>query len=419
MVAARIFMSTAAESPAGGTRQRLEHIDAMRPIKQTAVISTHALIFFSPLSTSFAAGAFLTLTHFSRDAFLFVSACMLAYSYREQKSVKIAPYWKRRFISVGLPYLAWSLIYFPISMMVPTNSFPFYRVPWDTVFSGHGVHELLIAVVTGYYHLYFLLVLLEFYLLFPLLLKLLRRWSRWHVLILLVALAWQIGWHFAVRHGHPSFTIASRTETRLVFSYPLYLVGGVIAALHLDAMHAWIVRHAKAILIGTVIGAIVPVTVDAIHHHFYVPKYLIPGGDPFSPVVVPYDVGAIFCVYLLGVFLVSPRRSLRTRAITQSGSDAAYGIYLSQMVWILFLHRWTLKWGILSHVPWLVMMLFALIFAYMTGFLFSALVARTPLARALVGRSQVPWNTLIPHFRSYVMPLRETYNAGPMDLSDV
>lgn len=411
-------MSTAADSP-GGTRQRLEHIDAMRPIKQTAVISTHALIYFSPLSTSLAAGAFLTLTHFSRDAFLFVSACMLAYSYRQHDRVVIGPYWKRRFISVGLPYVVWSFLYFPVSLMIPTNSFPYYRVPWGTVFSVHGLHVLAFAILTGYYHLYFLIVLLEFYLFFPFVLKLLRRWRRWHVPILLVALAWQIVWHYAVRHGHPSFTISAKTETRLVFSYPLYLIGGVIAALHLDALHAWIIRYAKAILIGTVVGAVIPVAIDALHRHVYVPKYLIPGGDPFSPVVIPYDVGAILCVYLLGVYLVSPQRSPRTRSITQSGSDAAYGIYLSQMVWILFLHRWTLKWGILNHVPWLVMMLFALIVAYLSGFLFSALVARTPLARALVGRSQVPWNTLIPHFRSYVMPVSETYNAGPMDLSDV
>ncbi|MDE3009172.1 MAG: hypothetical protein KGI14_09140, partial [Acidobacteriota bacterium] len=80
-------MSTTPEVAPSGTRQRLDHVDAMRPIKQSAVISTHALIFFSPLSTSFTAGALLTLTHFSRDAFLFVSACMLAYSYRAHESV--------------------------------------------------------------------------------------------------------------------------------------------------------------------------------------------------------------------------------------------------------------------------------------------------------------------------------------------
>ena len=58
----------------------------MRPIKQTAVISTHALIYFAPLSTSLVASGMLTLTHFSRDAFLFVSACMLvAYELSRQQ----------------------------------------------------------------------------------------------------------------------------------------------------------------------------------------------------------------------------------------------------------------------------------------------------------------------------------------------
>ena len=412
-------MSTASEPVAGGTRKRLDHVDAMRPIKQAAVISTHALVFFSPLSTSLAAGALLTLTHFSRDAFLFVSACMLAYSYQNQSTVQLGPYWKRRFISVGVPYLVWSCIYFPIALMIPTNVFPYYRVPWGAVFSQHGLHQFLIAVATGYYHLYFLLVLLQFYLFFPIVLKLLRQWRRWHLQILVAALVWQVVWHYLLRHGHPSFTVSSKTETRLVFSYPLYLLGGVVAAFHLDQLHDWIVRHYRLVLTWTLVSAIVPVFIDAIHRHTYVPSYLIPGGDPFSPMVIPYDVGAIFCVYLLGVYLVSPRRSARTRAITQSGSDAAYGIYLSQMVWILFLHRWTLKWGVLSHVPWLVMMLFAVTFAYLAGFLFSAVVARTPLARAVVGRSRMPWSTFIPHRRTDALPEHHDYGPGPMDLSDV
>ena len=49
---------------------------------------------------------------------------------------------------------------------------------------------------------------------------------------------------------------------------------------------------------------------------------------------IPYTVGAILSVYLLGVFLVSPRRSPRTRAAVKSGSDNSYGIYLSQLIWI-------------------------------------------------------------------------------------
>ena len=89
-------MSTAT-APPSGTRKRLDHIDAMRPVKQAAVISTHALIFFAPLATSSAVVGLIMLTRFSRDAFLFVSACMLTYSYKDTEKIELVHYSKRRF----------------------------------------------------------------------------------------------------------------------------------------------------------------------------------------------------------------------------------------------------------------------------------------------------------------------------------
>ena len=75
------------------------------------------------------------------------------------------------------------------------------------------------------------------------------------------------------------------------------------------------------------------------------------GSDPFQPSVIPFNVGAIACGYLAGVALVRPWRSRRTKAVVRSGSDNAYGIYLSQMLFITAL-TW-LGWGRLSSaVPW-------------------------------------------------------------------
>jgi len=387
-------MSTAPEATPSGTRQRLEHVDAMRPIKQSAVISTHALIYFSPLSTSILAAGLLTLTHFSRDAFLFVSACMLAYSYRDLASVQLAHYWKRRFMAVGLPYLVWSVIYFPITLMKETATFPYYNLPMSAIFSGAGAHRLIFVVCTGYYHLYFLLVLLEFYVL-------------------------QFVYPYVVSHGLLGFTITSKLETRLVFSYPLYLLGGVVTALYLEQFHDWVLRHKRALLSWTVVFGALPIGLDYLYRHgHHLPKILVPGADPFSALVVPYDVGAIIAVYLLGVYLVSPKRSARTKAITKSGSEAAYGIYLSQIIWIVFLHRWAYEWGILRHVPWLVMMLFAVTFAYLVGWLFSALVARTPFARSIVGRSRMPWDTLIPRRGQFTTVAHDDFGEGPLNLTD-
>jgi len=402
-----------------GTRQRLDHVDAMRPIKQSAVISTHALIFFAPLSTSLWASGLLTLTHFSRDAFLFVSACMLAYSYRDHPRIDLHHYWKRRFTAVALPYLVWSIVYFPVAQLKDSSTFPYFSLSSASVFSWHALHVFLNALATGYYHLYFLLVLLEFYVLFPFVFSFIRRHRRSHGAIVVVSVLWQFFYPYLVRHGWLGFSISSKLETRLVVSYPLYLLGGVVAALYLEQFHDWVVRHWRGLLAWTVVGGALPLVLDYLYRHGEgLPKIVTPGADPFASAVMPYDVGAIIAVYLLGVYLVSPRRSAQTRAITKSGSDAAYGIYLSQMIWIIFLHRWCQQWGVLRHVPWLWATLAAVVIAYLVGFFFSAVVARTPLARAVVGRTQVPWSTLIPHPSRLVALSHDDVGEGPLNLTD-
>ena len=412
-------MSTAPEAAPTGTRQRLDHVDAMRPIKQTAVISTHALIFFAPLATSLWASGLLTLTHFSRDAFLFVSACMLAYSYRDASSVKLGIYWRRRFMAVGLVYVVWTLIYFPVAALQGTQNFPYFRLPMSSIFSSAGVHNLLFNLATGYYHLYFLLVLLQFYVLFPFVMALVRRFPRSHLAVVAGALVFQLLYPYAVRHGWFGFVITPKLETRLVFSYALYLLGGVIAALYLERFHDWVVRHWRAVVFWTAIAGAVPLVMDYLRDHGHlIPRIITPGGDPFAFAVLPYDVGAIVAVYLLGVYLVNPKRSARTRAVVASGSEAAYGIYVSQLLWIIVLHRVAVRFGWLNAVPWLAMVFIALSVTYLMGWLFSAVAARTPLARALVGRSRVPWSTLIPKRHQFALEPERDFGEGPLNLTD-
>jgi peptidoglycan/LPS O-acetylase OafA/YrhL len=409
-------MSTVTETQRG-TRQRLDHVDAMRPIKQTAVISTHALIYFSPLATSFAAASMLTLTHFSRDAFLFVSACMLAYSYRNSERVAQGPYWKRRFVSVGLVYIVWTIIYWPFAAAQSSPTFPYVKIPGSHLFTGAGLHNFLFNLGTGYYHLYFLIVLLEFYLVFPYVFWFLRRFPGSRLPILVGSVIWQVMYPIIVRRDWIGFVMSPKIETRLIFSYPLYLLGGVICAFYLESFHDWIVRHCKGILVATVLVGAVPVVVDYLaKHHIAFSGVIVPGANP-------YDVGAIIAVYLLGVYLVSPKRSARTRAITASGSEAAYGIYVSQVVWIIFEQKWAQHFNLYHRVPWFFLMLSAVVVTYLLGWLFSALCARTPLARPVVGRARVPWSTLWHHPNVVAAPpatasAEPDFGEGPLNLSD-
>jgi len=90
-------------------RRRLDHVDAMRPVKQAGVISTHAILYFAPAAASAGSGAALLLLHVSREGFFFISACMLTYAYTDLNRARLRRFYWRRFLSVGIPYLCWSL----------------------------------------------------------------------------------------------------------------------------------------------------------------------------------------------------------------------------------------------------------------------------------------------------------------------
>ena len=402
------------ESPPAGTRKRLDHIDAMRPVKQAAVISTHALIFFAPLATSTAVVGLIMLTRFSRDAFLFVSACMLTYSYKDSEKIALVHYSKRRFLSVGVPYLAWTVIYFFYTSLSDVRGVPFYSFHSAAIFSVAGLHYFLHILLYGYYHLYYLIVIMEFYILFPLMMKFVRRYPQWHVQIMVFAFIWQIAFGVLVSPHFAAFKISGIIQTRLITSYAVYIIGGMIVALHLDPIHEWIRAKARWIVAFTLVSALVAEVLSFETRHGSIPGFMKTGTNIFSPAILPFNIGAILCVYLLGVHLVSPDRRERTRAMVKSGSDNSYGVYLSQMLWIPFLVRMRNALGF--HVPWGVAAPLALILVYFMGYLFTALMARTPVARAVTGRGQVSWSSLRPrHFES----LRDGPDASvsPLDVA--
>jgi peptidoglycan/LPS O-acetylase OafA/YrhL len=113
------------------------------------------------------------------------------------------------------------------------------------------------------------------------------------------------------------------------------------------------------------------------------------GSDPFQPSIIAFNIGAVACGYLAGVALVQPRRSRRVKAVVRSGSDNAYGIYLSHMIFITML-TWV-GWAKLgSVIPWPLLCLVTVAIVFALGMALTSFLARTPLAVPLTGRTQMP-----------------------------
>ena len=232
----------------------------------------------------------MQLLHVTREAFLFVSACMLTYSVRDLPGIDHRTFWRRRFALVAVPYLCWTVIYFFLTI----------RSAPGTV-SGDTLH-LLYLVGTGYYQLYYLLVLLEFYALFPLCLVLVRRTVGHHGLLLLASGLAQVVLVSSMHWGLAPSWMTGYWATREVTSYQFYLIAGMVMAMHLDEFHQWLCAHVWTIVLGTVAAA------GAAEAWYYlsvdhVASWLGSSSDPFQPIVIPFNVGAIACIYLIGVAL--------------------------------------------------------------------------------------------------------------------
>ncbi len=384
-------------------RPHLDQVNAMRPMKQAGVISTHVLTFFAPAAAGVSTSAAMLLTHFSREGFFFVSACMLTYAYQDIARGGLRRYYRRRFVSVAIPYLCWSMIYF--FYLLPTAHYPSVAVALE-----HFGKEF----ATGYYQLYFLVVLMQYYLVFPFLMMFLRRTRDHHGVIIVIAALGQVAlmtlmhWRIVPLLHSGWFAEAA--------PYAFYLIGGSVVTFRLDAVNDWLLRHARLVIALTIAAAL---GAEAIYFlaEAGVTTALGSGNDPFQPSVIPFNVGMIACLYLLGVALVKPERSRRVRAVVRSGSDNSYGIYLAQMLFINAL-IW-LGWAKLHTVVWWPLLCAAaLVIVYLGCMALTSLLARTPLAVPLTGRQRQSWSTLLPRRRAAGAAPDAADHEHPADVLD-
>jgi peptidoglycan/LPS O-acetylase OafA/YrhL len=328
------------------------------------------VIFFAP-ATAFA-GAALTLLHVSREGFLFVSACMLTYAYYRLERTDLRRFWKRRLVTVGLPYACWTVVYFAIELPSLHGS--------ALADAGH----LGVLLLTGYSQLYFLVVLLQFYVVFPAVLWLLRRTEGHHATLLLVSLSLQVA-YTALPMFHPLGPLFSgATQTREVVSYQLYLMAGCLAAVHYDAVHRWILGHPLQIIGAALVTGGFAEACYFIGRAYGVPMLSGVSGA-FSPFVIPFNISAIALIYLAGVALVRSRKGTALRRIAKFGSNNSYAVYLSQVMCLDLLA--TLGWKHLdSVIPWPLVILGSVLIVFASGCLLGEVLSRTPLSTAFAGR---------------------------------
>lgn len=158
-------------------RPRIKGIEYMRGIGMVGVVGIHVgsqYLGYNPTPNLQLLAAYEIFTRFAVPVFFFISAFGLFYNLDLTQKFSFGKFLKRRIKTVGIPYVVWSLVY------LLEYSLVYHQ--WGSFLPGNLLHILLWGLAC--YQLYFMVILLWFYLFFPLWLWIVPRLNRNRLILL-------------------------------------------------------------------------------------------------------------------------------------------------------------------------------------------------------------------------------------------
>ncbi len=357
----------------------ISQFDSFRVIACCAVVLQHSLL-WNVQSGNTTAWAFVMLLHFSRTAFFFLAAFLLTYSQITRPRSTVG-FWRRRYVQIGVPFLAWTLIYW-VFTMITGNA-------WDQAWS-----LLWNYTVYGYYQLYFVVVLLLLYLVFPAVLRAVRASSHHGALMvgsLLFALLLAADLHYTSSFGVVGDWTRDIASTlpwaRNPITYQEQFIAGILVALHFDQVRAFVERWYRQVIAGAVVmGAIATLW------------YLVavwtgsPTGrasDLYQPVAFLWFTAAVAALEC-GAWMWwrrSAGRPGRGAPVFSAEFLAGLtgGIFLSHVLFLNLVRSGLGDAGITPHLGWAGTVAVTFVLTMGSAALFTALLLRTPLRWVLCG----------------------------------
>lgn len=357
----------------GGVKKpHVKSMDLVRAVTIVSVVAVHSTWYTAGGSSSFTAGLVLNWLHFTREAFMALTGFVLTYSVIDRPP-EWARFWSKRYRLVLFPYLIWSALY--IALKVPLWPLSGYVLAW------------LISLPTGsaWFHLYYLLITMQFYLVFPLFLGLMR-WARrfpWRVLG--STLIFEVLLMTYDQYGlHGSGLGINRYTGVEVWTYAWYFVLGGVVAVHWPQVSAWLLRHIRQLGTGLLGAGLFSAVTYVVQEH-------VTGSVDFAdavlqPSTIVFASTLFFNLVAWGLVTEqSARQLLSHSSLIQRISDRSFGIYLLHpMILAGLMYGWGLLHSAIN--PWL-LDAFTVTLVVTISYQIIGLIGRTRLSPWIIGRA--------------------------------
>jgi probable poly-beta-1,6-N-acetyl-D-glucosamine export protein len=356
----------------------------MRACTALGVVAVHAFYFTAYLNSSSLGyqmqNALVVALHFTREVFIFVTAFALVYVYNGRFGSPLQ-FWKKRALGVLVPYTIWSVIYVLVT------------VHFTSV--GAFLQTAIFDILTGNasYQLYYILLTLQFYLLFPLFLPFIiycsrRPWLTLGISFAVQVLLFALDFHTVQQSSLPFWQAVSAFQDRFLLVYPFYFMLGGMTALYFQQVRTFLLRHGWLILSAATLA------LAALWVHFALQVDVYHEGVGYAssvlqPIMVFYSTAIIFFALWLALCWVKkagPNQRPRHYRFWHTLSDASFGVYLVHALILTALLQWLVP---AMPTSWFEPLRAFLVWAITAGgaVAITILLMNIPLVSRLVGRS--------------------------------
>lgn len=324
-------------------KERIPAIEYMRGISMLGVVGIHVgsqYLTYNVTANLQLLALYEIVTRFSVPIFFFISAFGLFYNLNLQEKFSYKTFMKRRFKTVLIPYLVWSLFYM-ILYTVMNHTF--------TLFSPLNFVGILFFGLASY-QLYFMVLLIWFYALMPLWIFMVKRLNFVLFVVLFIA---QMAFDYYSSFIMNPYGIENEF-VKAIFMYRLnywvlhyvfiFLLGGYLAV-HYDVFKVFMQQKINLIRVFGLLSLI-----GIVGYYYYCIYYnglsaegAINTAHQLSPAGLIYTVGAT--IFLFAEFQYGILSKYITGLFSLLGKHS-YFIYLGHPVAITFLSMYMAKFNI-------------------------------------------------------------------------
>lgn len=365
----------------------------MRIIFIFGVLLNHTTTVFTQAMSDATGWAHMTLLsthlmiHFTRMGFMFMTGLVLTLNYYHRDDWK--RFYQKRFAGSGWPYLLWNFLLLTLAVLA---SAPGYT--W----ANFGETYWLSLIHGNQFYMYYILVTLQLYIIYPLIVWLFKKLPTRHHWILAVSFLFQLALMFVIKYAYPHFDRSTwpwwfASYGVNVFTYQFYFIFGAYVSLHYQDVTTWINKHIRPIAAVTL-----ALCLGTVGYYFWNRLYLgfthTAAVSPHQPYMLFYDTIMIVFVFWIGKKYAAWRGHgcpAWFETFVKNGAKVSFGIYLDQTIGLMIL-SWLVSFLSLPDWGYLVLIPLGYLFVIAVSFGIAWFCYKVPPFGLLIGRPQ--WHVL-------------------------